>query len=245
MSRRLPASMRTLESLSALIEGRLSSPDGRSELVKLATRLILEEGLETETALAEAELLDGKLALITNAPDPTPAEAVARYTALARLRPFCAFDRATGALDRCATGFASIERGFRVLKSDIEIAPVHHRLPDRIRAHALICFLALVLHRVMRMRLKARGHAASPRTALDLLARIQRHQAKIGERSIDGLSSTPPNSWSSSRPCTCPNPPDDPLVVTKWRFPPNRNQLLSGSTVELGFHSSCIAKTFP
>jgi hypothetical protein len=24
------------------------------------------------------------------------------------------------------------------LKSDIEIAPVHHRLPDRIRAHALI-----------------------------------------------------------------------------------------------------------
>ena len=28
---------------------------------------------------------------------------------------------------------------FRVLKSDIEIAPVHYRLPDRIRAHALIC----------------------------------------------------------------------------------------------------------
>jgi transposase len=33
-------------------------------------------------------------------------------------------------------GLADIERGFRVLKSDIEIAPVHHRLPDRIRAHA-------------------------------------------------------------------------------------------------------------
>ncbi|MEJ2518701.1 MAG: transposase [Methyloceanibacter sp.] len=41
--------MRTRESLSALIEGRLSSPDGRSELVKLATRLILEEALEAET----------------------------------------------------------------------------------------------------------------------------------------------------------------------------------------------------
>ena len=40
---------------------------------------------------------------------------------------------------------ADIERGFRVLKSDIEIAPVFHRLPDRIRAHALIFFLALVL----------------------------------------------------------------------------------------------------
>ena len=120
-----------------------------------------------ETALAEAELFDGKLALITNAPDLSPAEAIARYK-----------------------GLADIERGFRVLKSDIEIAPVHHRLPDRIRAHAMICFLALLLYRVMRMRLKAKGHSASPRTALDLLARIQRHSAKIGERTLDGLSTT-------------------------------------------------------
>ena len=118
-----------------------------------------------DDAVAKAELFDGKLALITNAPDLTPADAVARYKDL-----------------------ADIERGFRVLKSDIEIAPVHHRLPDRIRAHALICFLALVLYRVMRMRLKAKGHSASPRTALDLLARIQRHQAKIGDRSVEGLS---------------------------------------------------------
>ena len=58
--------------------------------------------------------------------------------------------------------------------------PVHHRLPDRIRAHAMICFLALVLYRVMRMRLKAKGHSASPRTALDLLERIQQHVARIG-----------------------------------------------------------------
>ena len=48
-------------------------------------------------------------ALITNAPDLTAANAVARYKDL-----------------------ADIERGFRVLKSDIEIAPVHHRLPERI-----------------------------------------------------------------------------------------------------------------
>jgi transposase-like protein len=40
--------MRTRETLSALIEGRLSLPDGRSELVKLATRLIVEEALEGE-----------------------------------------------------------------------------------------------------------------------------------------------------------------------------------------------------
>ena len=48
MKKRVPASMRTREALSSLIEGRLSSPDGRSELVQLATRLILEEALEAE-----------------------------------------------------------------------------------------------------------------------------------------------------------------------------------------------------
>ena len=136
-----------------------------------------------EVAVAEAELFDGKLALITNAPDLKPADAVAHYKAL-----------------------ADIERGFRVLKSDIEIAPVHHRLPDRIRAHALICFLALVLYRVMRMRLKAKGHAASPRTALDLLARIQRHQARIGERAVNGLSTTTPEQLELFDSLSLPKP---------------------------------------
>ena len=87
-----------------------------------------------EQAVMRAELFDGNLALLTNTPDLTPAETVKHYKAL-----------------------ADIERGFRVLKSDIEIAPVHHRLPDRIRAHALICFLALVLYRVMRMRQKLKN----------------------------------------------------------------------------------------
>jgi len=49
MGRRVPASMRTRQSLSDLIEGRLSSAGGRAELVKLATRLIVEEALEGES----------------------------------------------------------------------------------------------------------------------------------------------------------------------------------------------------
>jgi len=137
-----------------------------------------------EDAVAQAELFDGKLALITNAPDLSPAEAVARYK-----------------------GLADIERGFRVLKSDIEIAPVHHRLPDRIRAHAMICFLALVLYRVMRMRLKAKGHAASPRTALDLLARIQKHTAHIGARTFNGTSTTIPEQLDLFDALSLPKPP--------------------------------------
>lgn len=46
---RVPGSVRTRQSLSDLIEGRLSSADGRAELVKLATRLIVEEALEAES----------------------------------------------------------------------------------------------------------------------------------------------------------------------------------------------------
>jgi putative transposase len=48
MSHRIPASERTREALSDLIEGRLSSEAGRTELVQLAMRLIIEEGLEAE-----------------------------------------------------------------------------------------------------------------------------------------------------------------------------------------------------
>jgi putative transposase len=48
MAKRIPASMRTREALQALIEGRLASAAGRSELVELATRLIVEEALEGE-----------------------------------------------------------------------------------------------------------------------------------------------------------------------------------------------------
>lgn len=73
-------------------------------------------------AIAAAERFDGKLVLLTNVLDFSAEEVVRRYKSL-----------------------ADIERGFRVLKSGLEIAPVFQRLPERIRAHALICFLALVL----------------------------------------------------------------------------------------------------
>ena len=48
MATRLPASQHTREELTALIEGRLSTASAKEELVKLATRLIVEEALEGE-----------------------------------------------------------------------------------------------------------------------------------------------------------------------------------------------------
>ena len=48
MATRLPASERTREELTALIEGRLSTGSAKDALVKLATRLVVEEALEGE-----------------------------------------------------------------------------------------------------------------------------------------------------------------------------------------------------
>ena len=122
-----------------------------------------------EAAITQAERFDGKLVLLTSVTDFSASEIIDRYKSL-----------------------ADIERGFRVLKSDIEIAPVFHRLPERIRAHALICYLALVLYRIMRMRLKASGAGLSPTSALQLLGRIQKHRAMIGETTYTGVSRMTP-----------------------------------------------------
>ena len=69
-----------------------------------------------EGVLAHSELMDGKLLLVSNVADLSPTQLVQRHKAL-----------------------ADIERGFRVLKSEIEIALVYRRLAERIRAHAMLC----------------------------------------------------------------------------------------------------------
>lgn len=119
-----------------------------------------------ESALKLAEMNDGKLLLVTNVTDMEPQAIVQRYKSL-----------------------ADIERGFRVLKNELEIGPVYHRLPKRIRAHAAICFMALVMHRVMRQRLKAANHSLSPQRALQLLRQIQKHRIHLPEQTtVNGIS---------------------------------------------------------
>ena len=117
--------------------------------------------------LALAQRIDGKLLLVTNVKDMTPEEVIDRYKSL-----------------------ADIERGFKVLKSELEIGPVYHRLPQRIRAHAAICFMALILHRVMRQRLRAAATGISPERALQTLKRIQHHRVSINQaKPLEGVSS--------------------------------------------------------
>lgn len=122
-----------------------------------------------EDALRRAEQMDGKLLLITNVRDLDGKEIVAHYKSL-----------------------ADIERGFRVLKSDLEIGPIYHRLPRRIKAHATICFIALVMTRLMRKKLKASNSAFSPNRALWKLSQIQTHRATINHIPYNGISTMSP-----------------------------------------------------
>lgn len=113
-----------------------------------------------------AEMMDGKLLLVTNTETLAAQDVISRYKTL-----------------------ADIERGFKVLKSEIEIGPVYHRLPERIRAHASICFMALILHRVMRSRLKAASTGYTPERALEQLQRIQHHRVRLnGGEPVAGVS---------------------------------------------------------
>jgi transposase len=80
-----------------------------------------------------------------------------------------------------------------VLKSDIEIGPMYHRKPKRIRAHALVCFMALILYRVMRMRLKANDRQESPNRLLQQLQRIHQHTVRTADgQALHGLTEMTP-----------------------------------------------------
>ncbi|MFD2354224.1 hypothetical protein ACFSTC_40490 [Nonomuraea ferruginea] len=42
-----------------------------------------------------------------------------------------------------------VERGWRDMKQIIDLRPVYHRLEERIRAHVILCWLALLLMRII------------------------------------------------------------------------------------------------
>jgi transposase len=82
--------------------------------------------LRINTAKLKAEArLDGKYLIATSDPHISAEDAALGYKNL-----------------------LEAERGFRDLKSTLPLRPVFHRLEHRIRAHVLICWLALLLTRV-------------------------------------------------------------------------------------------------
>ena len=83
------------------------------------------------------------------------------------------------------------------MKNQLEIAPVYHRLPDRIRAHTFICFLALVIQRVLRYRLHRSPLGVSPEELLYRLRTVQRHSIRLATgKELSGISTIAPEQRS-------------------------------------------------
>jgi transposase len=82
--------------------------------------------LRIDRAAVQAEArLDGKYLLRTSDPTLTVEDIALAYKQLLQ-----------------------IERGWRDMKTTLDLRPVHHRKEDRIRAHVLLCWLGLLLIRI-------------------------------------------------------------------------------------------------
>ncbi len=108
-------------------------------------------------------------------------------------------------------GHYAINDWIGVPSASPETAVGNHRLPQRIRAHALICFMALVLYRVIRMRLKAAKRTESPTTLLEQLKRIHQQTVETSEgTTLTGLTEITPaqKSLFATLELTPPTPSD-------------------------------------
>lgn len=86
-----------------------------------------------EDKIAEEEKYDGYYAVATNLDDPA--------------RDILAVSHKRYQIEDC----------FRIMKTNFTGRPVNHRLPERIRAHFLICYTALLVTRLLEARLDDQG----------------------------------------------------------------------------------------
>ncbi len=66
-----------------------------------------------------------------------------------------------------------VEDAFRCTKSDLGLRPVYHHKKDRVQAHIFICFLALVMWRMLEMWLQSKGLGNCARQVLLELEKLR------------------------------------------------------------------------
>jgi hypothetical protein len=106
----------------AKLEGSLSGRPGLKRFLRVTPGGLLR--IDKAKIKAE-ENLDGKYLLRTSDPHLTTEDIALGYKQL-----------------------LEVERGWRDMKQVIDLRPVYHRREDRIRAHVILCWLALLLMRV-------------------------------------------------------------------------------------------------
>lgn len=119
-----------------------------------------------ETAIREAALWDGIHGVVTN----YTQEELGASQVLERYR-----------------GLWQIEEVFRIQKHDLQMRPIFHWKPRRIRAHILLCFLSYTLLNTIRQKLKDQGVSLSIHALCEQISKrevtIIRHR-RTGERFV-------------------------------------------------------------
>ena len=106
----------------AELRGVISTKPGLARFLRATAGGLLR--IDQEAVSAE-EKLDGKYLLRSSDPNLSPEDIALGYKQL-----------------------AEVERGWRDLKHVLDLRPVYHRKEERIRAHVILCWLALLLVRV-------------------------------------------------------------------------------------------------
>jgi len=155
----------------AELRGAIGTKPGLARLLRTTPGGLLRLD---EAAVRAEEKLDGKYLLRSSDPTLPAADIALGYRQL-----------------------AEIERGWRDMKQVLDLRPVYHRREDRIRAHIVLCWLGLLLVRVMetscgdtwpnlrreleRLRLGSfRGASGSFRQRSELTAAQRAILAKLG-----------------------------------------------------------------
>jgi transposase len=119
--------------------------------------------------LEKDALFDGFFGLITNIKHAEPTEILGHYR-----------------------GLWQVEQTFRIAKHNLEIRPVFHYTPRRVKAHFLICFMALALIRFTEFTLKSNQiHLPSEQLSL-LLHRMRKVRLTNKDNQIFEILEDPP-----------------------------------------------------
>lgn len=88
-----------------------------------------------------------------------------------------------------------IEQGFKQLKSELKLGPIYHYTDKRIRSHVFICFLALILRRLMLIKLnKKYKKKASYADCIDDLKQLSVVEMKVKDEELHLLTEIKKNA---------------------------------------------------
>ncbi len=156
----------------AELRGVISTKPGLNRILRVTAGGLLHVD---QAAIKAEERLDGKYLLRSSDPKLSTEDIALGYKQL-----------------------LEVERGWRDMKSVLDRRPVHHRLEDRIRAHVLLCWLALLLVRV--------AETTTGRTWPTIRAELQRLHAITYTGAAGVAPPKPPNPPRPDATCWPPSP---------------------------------------